>query len=360
MLRDLGHEVFTHERHSDDIAKMSLCSKAGVALRVIWSPRDYLEMRDTCRTIHPDVVHIHNTFPLISVAAAVAAHRAGVPVVMTLHNHRLYCPAGTLMRDGVLCFDCVGRRPIPGLVHGCYRGSRISSVPITASIGIHGMLRTWDRHVSIFLTMNRFSRDLAVHSGLSEQKMVIKPHFVEEPRVVRQGVGDRGVYVGRLSAEKGVLWLIEAWRCSLGPLTIIGDGPLRSTVLEISRRKGLDVQLLGRLSREAARAVLAEARYLIMPSLCLETFGLAAVEAMSAGVPVVVPRLGGLPELCDGGRGGVTYDPGSSSSMYAAVARVRDRSTSELIGQQARRIYVEKYSYAAVGDQLERIYRSAR
>ncbi|WP_313023255.1 glycosyltransferase family 4 protein [Mobilicoccus sp.] len=358
-LRRRGHDVLLVQRHSDDIADMTLVDKALVPARVVWSRRDADGMRRTLRSFQPDVVHAHNTFPLLSVAPLVHAHRSGVAVVATLHNFRLFCAAGTLLRDGRHCEDCLGRTPVAAVMHRCYRGSLAATAPLAASIGLHGALGTWSTSVDRFIAMSDFSRDLAVRGGLPAQSVVVKPHFVDDPAAVRHGPGSYSLYMGRLSPEKGPEWMLRNWSPELGPLLVIGDGVLRSELESLAFELRLDVHFTGALPRSEARRYLRDARLVVMPSQFYETFGMSAVEAMAAGVPVVAPRMGVLPEIIGDDVAGVSYEFGSGESFRDAARRASEPSESIRLGAAGRERYLALFSEDSVMELLEGIYREA-
>lgn len=358
-LRRQGHEVCRYERRSDDIETMGLGDKLLVPARVVWSRHEADVFAQALRKFRPEVVHFHNTFPLLSVAPVWRTHAMGIPVVATLHNFRLSCAAGTFFREGDHCVDCLGGCIAPALRHRCYRGSFLATAPLAAAIRIHAGAHTWARSVDTFITMSEFASDLMVRSGLPLSQIVVKPHFVPHPTRVRIGSGDGGAYLGRLSPEKGPDWLLNAWNVALGPLDVIGDGPLRQELERASEAKGIDWRFHGYLPRDKALDKVAEARYLIMPSQFFETFGVAAVEAMSRGVPVIAPRMGVLPEVVEDGITGLLYEYGSVWSMQSAVSQISDPNTAIRLGRQASARYAARYSESKGVEALESIYAQA-
>lgn len=343
-LRASGHVVDTYVRESDEIASFGLAQKLALPGRVVWSPEDARRLSQLIEETAPQVVHVHNTFPLISPAAVGVARRHGVPVVATLHNFRLVCAAGTLVRDGTSCTTCVTRGPVAGLVHGCYRGSRVATLPVVAGTVAHRLRRTWTNEVDRLLVMTRFARDLLVRAGLPADRLVVKPHGVDEAPQRRTGAGEGLLCAGRLSSEKGFDILLRAWAPEVGPVTVIGDGPLRSELERSAETLGADVSFVGQLPHEEVRRRMAEARAVVVPSRAFETFGLSAVEAMSAGVPVVVPDHGALGEVVAGGRGGLSYRPGDHRDLRRALLAVKDPVAALELGASARALYEERYT----------------
>ncbi|MBO1750290.1 glycosyltransferase family 4 protein [Actinotalea sp. BY-33] len=356
VLADAGHDVRTYQRESDDIATWGLAARGVLPARVLWSPGDAAAVRRSIEDSRPDVMHVHNTFPVISPSVLGAARRRGVPVVATLHNYRLFCASGTLLREGRPCTRCIDRSPLPGLVHGCYRGSRLATAPVTASVALHGALRTWTHGVNRFVVMTEFARSMVTRAGLPEAQVVVRPHGVSEAPQVRDGAGDGFLYVGRLSHEKGIDLLIDAWDNRLGRLEVIGDGDLATDLRRRVADRALDVVFLGSLPQAEVRCRMASARALVVPSRAYETFGLSAVEAMAAGVPVVVAGHGALAELAERTGAGVTHLPNDVEDLRRALGRM-DPETAVALGRRARAAYLAHYSMAGAVGALEAIYR---
>lgn len=232
LLREAGHEVELFERRSDDIAEMSLPRKATVPLLVPWNPAARSDLTARLRAWRPNVVHIHNTFPLLSASVLAACRQERVPVVATLHNYLQVCPSGTLYRDGENCTECIGGFPLPSVRHGCYRGSRLATVPLTVSFLANR--KRWWSSVSRFFCISAAQRDTLVASGMPAERLSVKYNFVDDPGVHRAGAGDYLLYLGRMTEEKGVRLLMSAWE-RVGaeldvPLVLAGAGPLEDEV----------------------------------------------------------------------------------------------------------------------------------
>jgi len=356
LLREAGHRVSTFERRSDDIASMSLARKVAVPLKVPYNRSARADLLARLRTFRPDVVHVHNTFPLMSPAVLDACTEAGVPVVATLHNYTQVCPSGTLFRDGAPCTACVGRLPLPSVRHGCYRGSSVATVPVT--VGFLANRRRWWSSVSRFFCISSTQRDTLVAAGMPAERLSVKYNFVPDAGVHRTGRGRHFLYLGRLAEEKGVRLLMAAWdRVSAGvPLVIAGAGPLEAEVTAWAATRP-DVRFVGLQDKASARALVAEAVAVVVPSMWLETFGLVVVEAAAAGVPTVAADHGSLSELVADGVTGLTHRPGDAGSLAAAL----DRSVvlSPLLGPAARALYEAEFTPAVGLRDLVAGYRAA-
>lgn len=348
LLRAAGHLVDRFERRSDDIAGMPLARKALVPLGVPWNPAARTAMAERLRRDRPDVVHVHNTFPLVSASVLDACRAAAVPVVATLHNYTQVCPSGTLYRDGGTCTACVGRLPLPALRHGCYRGSTAATVPLTASFLANR--RRWLSSVSRFLCISDAQRRTLVANGMPAEQLTVKYNFVEDTPLRRTGAGEHLLYLGRLTEEKGVRLLMAAWdriaeRGGLGvPLVVAGAGPLADEVTEWARGRA-DVRFAGLQDKAASRALVARSVAVVVPSRWLETFGLVVVEAMAAGVPAVVAGHSSLAELVRDGVTGLTHTPGDPGSLATALGRIVRAPSS--LGRAARECYEREFTPAA-------------
>jgi glycosyltransferase involved in cell wall biosynthesis len=364
LLREHGVEVCRLEAASDDIAGWPARKRALVPARVVWSRDGVRSVGAAIEAHRPDVVHVHNTFPLLSPAVFRAARSAGVPVVATLHNFRPLCPAATFFRDGRICEDCLGRVPVPAVRHRCYRSSALATAPIAVSDALHAVIGTWSGSVETFITPSAFVRSKYIEAGWAPEKLVVKPNATLDRDVApRSGPGDGFVYLGRLVEEKGLDMLLDAWGTAFADggerLTIVGSGDIGDRLRRRSARlRG--VSFTGLLSRGDALDVLRRARALVVPSVWYEVFGLVVLEAYALHVPVVAPRLGGLPELVRHGRSGLTYAPDSSDGLAAALQRLaRSPGLASALGHGARELFDREYSPAVATTRLIEIYRTA-
>jgi glycosyltransferase involved in cell wall biosynthesis len=357
-LRSSGHVVDLYARHSDHIAQMSGKDRALLPFRSVWS---WTAERDLTFRLHkqrPDIVHVHNTFPLWSPSVLRSASRAGLPVVATLHNFRLMCANGVLQRAGGPCESCVGKIPWRGAVHGCYRESTVQSLPLVAGITVHRALHTWQRYVTTLIAPSEFVRSRYVAGGFDPEHIVVKPHAVPFSGKVRDGAGEPVVFLGRLTEEKGFADLLEAWDASLGQLVVVGDGPLRA---KADARAAADpsVRVLGALPWAESMEIVRTARAVVVPARSYETFGLVVVEAYAHGVPVVASRIGALAELVDDGETGALAEPGDPESLRKALRLLTDPVTSIACGERARQVYVERFTPERDLAATERIYADA-
>ncbi|MGW2720053.1 glycosyltransferase [Streptomyces sp. NPDC001492] len=364
LLRAAGHRVEVFERRSDDIGAMSLLSKVAVPLRVPWNPAVRTELAAKLRTERPDVVHVHNVFPLLSPAVLAACADAGVPAVATLHNYTQVCPPGTLQRDGRPCTECVGSAlPLPAVRHGCYRGSRLATVPLAISLSANR--RRWWSGVERFFCISAAQRHTLVQAGMPAERLAVKHNFVPDPGATREGDGEHLLYLGRLAEAKGVRLLMTAWdelAASGGvgvPLVIAGTGPLEPEVTAWAAGRD-DVRHVGLLDTAECQKAVARSVAVVAPSTWLEAFGLVVVEAMAAGVPVVAAGHGAFVELVEDGVTGLLHEPGESASLASCIRRITaEPDGNREMGRAARLRYEQGFSPAVGLDRLVDEYRTA-
>ncbi len=364
LLRAAGHRVDVFERRSDDIAARSLLGKVAVPLLVPWNPAVRSELAARLRADRPDVVHVHNVFPLLSPAVIAACADAGVPVVATLHNYTQVCPPGTLHRDGKACTECVGSKvSLPAVRHGCYRDSRLATVPLAVSLAVNR--RRWWSGVERFFCISAAQRDVLVRSGMPAERLAVKHNFVPDPGARRAGPGEHVLFLGRLAEAKGVGLLMTAWdeiAASGGvgvPLVLAGAGPLERQVADWAKGRD-DVRYLGLRSPEECRETVARSVAVVAPSMAMETFGLVVAEAMAAGVPAVAAGHGAFVELVEDGGTGLLHEPGDASSLASRIRRITaGRDLNREMGKAARRRYERNFSPAVGLERLEEGYRTA-
>ena len=326
-----------------------VAGKVRVALNAVWSRPWHDDFCATLRNVQPDVVHVHNFFPLVSPAIYYACRDAGVPVVQTLHNYRLLCPSATFLRDGALCELCLRRSmPWPGVLHACYRGSRAATATVAAMLAAHRAMRTWQTKVDVYIALSEFARRKFVAGGLPPERIVVKPNFVRADPGSRCGRGEYALFVGRCSSEKGVSVLAEAWAAlsNLIPLQIVGDGPLlKEVATRLHQNACVSVTMPGRLSPADVLSSMRSARFLVVPSICYENFPLVVAEAYACGVPVIASRLGALAESVHDGQTGLHFTPGDPIDLAAKAQWAWDHPKEmETMGRAARAEYEAKYT----------------
>jgi len=359
LLESAGHEVVKYQRHNSEIQQFSTTQRVGLLVRTVWASDSHREFNTLLRRSKPEIVHIHNTFPLISPSIYWACRSARIPVVQTLHNYRMFCPQANFFRDGKSCEDCIDGSFWQGVRHGCYRDSRVETAPVALMLWIHHALKTWHRMVDRYIVLTAFSRSRFVKAGLPPDKIVIKPNFVPDPGM-RTTEGSYALCVGRVSQEKGVPALLKAWRHlpRTHALRVIGDGPAREQLEREAAADGLsNVTFMGHQPRERVIEAMKGARFVVFPSELYENLPLTIIEAFACGVPVLASKLGAMQEIVEEGRTGMFFPPGNAEEMARTVARAWEQPEyTDLLGAQARKEYETKYTASANYRQLLEIY----
>jgi glycosyltransferase involved in cell wall biosynthesis len=350
LLRTHGHAVETYFRSNDDVAGMS---SLALARHTLWSSRTLHDLVKQIGRFQPDVIHVHNTFPLISPSLYWAAERAGVPVVQTLHNFRLMCLNALFLREGKVCEDCMGHLPWRGVARACYRESYAASAALAGMLALHRGLGTYQNKVARYIALNGFCRDKFIEGGLPAERVVVKPNFVDsaapEP-LARAGL----LFVGRLSVEKGVATLAAAM--ALLPdaaLRVAGEGPEAGLLEGVA-----GVACLGSLAGEAVRQEMSRAVALVVPSIWYENFPRTIVEAFACGLPVIASRIGALADIVTDGETGLLFEPGNPRDLVDKMAWARSHPEQmAAMGRKAREQYEAEFSAEVNYQRLMAIYK---
>jgi len=353
LLRQHGHQVELYLRSNDELNSMSM-PKAAMA--AVWSRQSAAELDQRCDELQPELIHVHNTFPLMSPSLYWTAARRGVPLVQTLHNFRLLCPQAMLFREGKVCEDCIGKFPWRAITRKCYRNSALQSAVTVSMLGVHRALGTFDRQVGCYIALNEFCREKFIEGGLPADRLRVKPNFVAADSPPQETVRTGGLFVGRLSHEKGIHVLAGA-ASMLGEasLKVIGTGPLESAVAQAFKEN-----YLGFRPQHEVRDRMARAEYLVVPSTGMETFGLVVVEAFSCGTPVIASAHGGLADLIADGVTGLLATPGDAAELAAKIKWAKAHvEQMRNMGRAARLEYESKYTPERNYQILMQIYEDA-
>jgi glycosyltransferase involved in cell wall biosynthesis len=357
LLSRAGHEVVVHVAENPTGAVPTAASLAVSA----WNPVAALALRAAVRRARPDVAHVHNTWYALSASAVAALDAADVPVVMTLHNYRLMCANALLFRDGRPCEDCVGTSPWYGVRHRCYRGSLLASAAAASSIAANNALKTWHRHVRLFLALNEFTRGRYIDGGFPAHKIRVKPNFVADPgpRERPPSASTTVLFAGRLSREKGLKVVLDAWR-TLGEgleLLVVGDGPLRP---ELEHAAPPRVRFAGQVPPEEVERLMLGSRALVFPSIWYEGQPMVVLQALASGLPVLASNLGGNPSLLAPAGERWLAAPGDPAAWARALRDLLDGHEVDRAGARLRQLYEDRFSEPVARRLLENAYATAR
>ncbi len=363
-LRDHGHEVHVLSISNHEI--VTRWDVLNVALNAPYSQRSRVMLKGVLSKIKPDIMHVHNFFPLLTPSIFDASDSEGVPSILTLHNYRLLCAGANLSRDGKICEICVRASPYSAVKYRCYRQSSLASLAVARMIARHRRAGTWQNRVTRFIALSEFSKSKFIQGEFPPEKISVKGNFMKDPlpdspeHTTAVPGGHSALYLGRLSSEKGVRTLIEAWRSMDIPLRVVGDGPQLLALKEQAPPPPL-VEFLGHCDREKVEREIRRASFLVVPSECYETFSMATMEAYAHGKPVIASRIGALQEIVTDGVTGLHFESGNSDNLVAKAKQICENPKvySELC-RGARNKYLSDFSPKVNYENLEQIYRQAQ
>ncbi|MEK5318907.1 glycosyltransferase family 4 protein [Paenibacillus sp. FSL L8-0644] len=363
MLRSRGIETEHYYVHNDSIQSRGLANMAKLAVEAVWSLPEFKRIKKLLLQVKPDVVHVHNFFPVISPSVYHACERLGIPVVQTLHNYRLICPAATFMRGNKVCEKCLHGTLLHSIRHGCYRGSQLQTIPVAAMIKLNDLIGTWQHKVSRYIALTEFARDKFAESGIPLDRIAVKPNFVHHKTMKTQyDPNDRYLlFVGRISAEKGVRNLLQAWsqledRDGLS-LVIIGDGPEKAELAAAYPQE--DVRFLDKQDGDTVLDCMSRAMYVMVPSIWYEGFPMTIVESFSVGTPVLCSRLGALEEVVEDGVTGFHFQHDDLENIKTVIRCAVAYENYAAMRQKVSENYAARYTEEVNVKQLMAIYSEA-
>lgn len=358
-----GHDVNLLDADNKVISGVGV--KIRTATSVAYSQAAYDHVKTALDRVRPDVVHVHNFFPLLTPAVLEACREAAVPVVHTLHNFRLLCPAATMLRDGRPCDLCVTGSVLNAIRYRCYRHSYPGSAAVAYMVSVHRHLMTFQRKIDRFIALTEFEKSVFARAGFPAERIAVRFPSTPDPgtpygdrrRRRREDDAPYALFLGRLSPEKGVETLVRAWRDVPIELRIAGAGPMVHVVRAADRDPRERVRYLGQLSPESVSMQLRGALFLVMPSECYETFGMVVAEAFAHGVPVLASNLGAMTEIIEPGENGLLFEPRDRRDLAEkATWLARHREQRDRMGLSARSCYERRFTEERGYQRLVEIY----
>jgi len=353
LLKAHGHNVHLYERRNAELKKSD-------ALSLRFSKRSYQDVHALGLGFKPDIAHFHNTFFMMTPSVFYACKNLDIPVVLSAHNYRLMCINGLFFRDNRPCEDCTKQTRLSGIVNRCYRSSFAASTVLTDMVSHHWRRGTWTKMIDRLTVATEFSRRKHIQAGIPEDKITVLPHFVDDPGPVneapRQGYA---LYAGRLSPEKGLNVLLDAWKSIKDiELYIVGSGPMKASLEKRVLDEGLtNVKIFGFIEKVEYIKIMKEAMFLVAPCLSYDNFPMVIVESYSYGVPVLASRLGSLEEAVEDGVTGRLFKPNDAKDLAEKVNDVlQNLSAHQTMCINARKTYELKHSPLKHYEALLKIY----
>jgi glycosyltransferase involved in cell wall biosynthesis len=357
MLRSFGHKVLQLHLHNEQIRNGIIAFFSS-----IWSINGYRLIKNSIKTFRPDIVHIDNFFPLFSPSIYYACKQAGVPVVQTIHNYRLICPGALFLLKGAICERCLGKKfPWPSVINRCYRNSLPGSMAIALMIFVHWTIGTWTKKVDRYIVLSQLAKSKFKRAGFPISKFSVKPNFVNPDPGAGNGAGSFFIYVGRLTKEKGIDILLEAWSILKEPveLIIMGDGPDAEKVKNAAQ-KDSRIKYWGLCDRKKVLDTIGRARALIFPSMCYEGMPITIIEAFAKGTPVLASNIGAAFEMVKNETNGFTFEVGSTNDLTSKIKQFESKTRTISImrmRENARFEYQSQYSIQKNYELLLDIYK---
>jgi len=347
LLKDKGHDVrvlfFQNSNPEGSVGKITK------GMRAIYDRNSYRVVKNEIEVFRPDVVHVHNFFYAASPSIFYAAKKMNVPAVLTLHNYRLICANALLLRHGQVCELCVNNLlPLAGIRYRCYHNSMAESAFVTFVTSTHKLIRTWDKNISRLIVLTQFAQSRFVGSSIrvDEQKLFIKPNFIPDPGLGETEREDFFLFVGRLSYEKGIDVLANAFAgLPTQKLVVIGDAA--DSQAEMARfLDNSNITLKGRLNKDGVLAYMKRCKALIFPSTWYEGLPFVIIEAFATGTPVIASRLGSMAELVNDKLNGFLFEPGNVTDLQEKIHLFlqTERQDRNALYENARTTYVQNFS----------------
>lgn len=356
LLEKYGHTVELYSVSNDIIS--GFYTKIQCFLNVVYSQTAKASFSKAIDRFSPDIVHVHNFFPLLTPSIFDSCIEKNIPVILTLHNYRTICPGAMFLRKGAVCETCVKGSVLDGVFHKCYRNSLFGSLAVARMVAYHRRNGTWENKINRFIALTDFSKGKFLEAGFPADKIMVKPNFVfQAPRVARTSADQFALFVGRLSPEKGLKTLLDAWRGLSFPLRVVGDGPMLDA---LDKNENQQVCFAGRKSAEEVAAAMSQAAFLVMPSEWYEGLPMVLVEAYSLGLPVIGSRLGSLAELIMEGTTGLLFEPGDVADLRKKLDWAWNHPEEmRQMGARAREVYEQNYTPSRNYERLISIYQDA-
>lgn len=309
--------------------------------------------------VRPDICHCHSIYHHLSPSILGLLKRRGIPVVMTLHDLKLACPAYHMFNRGAVCERCKGGRLHELLLGRCIKGSLALSTIVAAEAVLHGLLHSYRDHVDRFIVPCRHYLEKLVEWGWDRERFVHIPNFVDplgylpDPRP-----GSAFLYFGRLSPEKGLTTLIEAAAKAGVCVQLAGDGPQRDALQALAETLHADVQFLGRLEGDALHAAVRSSRATVLPAVWYENAPISVLESYALAKPVIGADIGGLSELILQDHTGALVPSGCSDTLAATLRRFAELPDARIaeMGRAGRALVETRYSPASYFNAVEGLY----
>ncbi|OVE67769.1 hypothetical protein CCS79_12495 [Clostridium diolis] len=361
MLEDNGHEVFMYTRHNYEIKRSGMWGKLKLPFETIYSLKTVREVKKIIRVNKIDIVHVHNTLPLISPSVYRSAKECGCKVVQTVHNFRLLCPGATLACNGQICEKCISKGLDYAIKNRCYRNSKIQTFIVILMLKVNRIIGSYDK-VDAYISLTEFNKEKLKSVITNELKIYVKPNFVKSNNLKfrNREVKNYFVYFGRLDKIKGFNFLVETWKnIKDSELYVIGDGPEKKWAEDYIKKNNMDnVKLKGFMEREDAYNLIKNCKSVILPSQWYEGFPMTIIESFSLGVSVICGRIGNLKYIIKDNYNGLLFEYNSKKDLENCINKLKnDFELINRLSYNSFNDYIKNYSSEKNYKQLMEIYK---
>ncbi|OVE74982.1 hypothetical protein BVX97_05970 [bacterium E08(2017)] len=348
LLENNGHDVRMFTRHSNEIKSFGLAEKVAFIPNTIYSSSSATQLNDVIDDFEPEVAYVHAVQPLISYACYDVLHKRGIPCVQMLHDYRFLCPDAFSFRNAQICEKCMHGNFLNAVTYKCYKNSHIFSAIYAAAISnARRKLKVFDT-ITRFICTSEFCKAKFIEAGISASKISVRPHYIEGNNASPSyAPGEYGLFIGRLSPEKGLFTLLEAMKHAPEiDLKVMGTGPLEDEMKSYIKHHAINnVEMLGFKTGQEKYDIIRDSAFTIIPSIWNEVFGLIALESFSCGKPVIASDIGSLPYVVQDNKTGILVEPGNAASLTKAIVSLyEDKSRIEEMGHNAYNAFKNEFS----------------
>lgn len=360
MLRENGHEVVFYSRHNDEIKSRDFLGKIKLFFESIFSIKTYREVKKVIKEEKIDIIHVHNTLPLISPSVYYAAFSKRIPVVQTIHNFRLLCPAATFTINDKICEECIRDGLSAALKYKCYRKSFLQTFSVVAILKIHRILKTYQK-VNGYIALTEFNKNKLMNLIKDEGKIYVKPNFVKctnDDIYKKRKIENYFVFIGRLDRLKGIDLIVECWKnIKDSELVVIGDGPFKKELHEFIYKNNIqNIKMLGFMKREEAFEIIKYSTAVVIASQCYEGFPLTIVESFSLKVTVIGGDIGNISSIINNDNGLLfKYDSKEDLKLKVEML-INNKDLNEKLNEGAFKNFIENYTDKINYKCLDNIY----
>lgn len=357
LLKEKGHQICLFVRDSSEISN-TLRGKFRALFSGIYSWNSKCAIRKCIKEFKPDVVHIHNLYPLISPSVLPACRHLGIPVVMNLHNFRLICPNGLFLTKGQICEKCSGGREYWCVLRNC-ESNLLKSFGYALRNFIARKWKFFLDNITIYICLTEFQKQRFIQEGFPKDKIIVIPHMIDKiSSEILTNHGEYVGYIGRISPEKGLPTLIEASRiCKDIQFKAAGSYDQNP---QMKAEAPQNFNFYGHLQNDFLDKFYLNSRFIVLCSICYEAFGLVVLEAMIRGKAVICSRLGGLPEIVDDGITGLLFEPGNAKDLSEKIRYLWERpDLCKKMGEAGKEKALQLYSPEKYYESLMTVYKNA-